>query len=64
MHAVLWEMLGLICVLGGVVVTVFGVDESVVSLWWNWKSECACGVVGNAWPYLCAWGSCCDSVWC
>ena len=34
MHVVLWEMLGLICVLGGVVVTVFG----VMSLWWNWKS--------------------------
>lgn len=37
------EMLGHICVLGGVVVTVFGVGESVVEL-----EECACGVVGNA----------------
>ena len=39
--------------------TVFDVDQSVVEL-----EECVDSVVGNAWPYLCAWGSCCDRVWC
>lgn len=56
MWVALWKMLGHICVLGGVVVTVVGVDESVVEL-----EECVGSIVGNAWPCLCC---CCDSVWC